>query len=105
MDSSLISSLPLLTCVTSPFLSCYLPSGLRDQPKEPQNLCSPACPPSNAYRSSEALPSERPNKRDPVPKTSWFFHLLSSTSVDDLLPPDELPSFCDTPAHLLSLTI
>ncbi|MEQ2210908.1 hypothetical protein XENOCAPTIV_021732, partial [Xenoophorus captivus] len=84
--------------VTS-LLSCYLPSGLRDQPKEPQNLCSPACPPSNAYRSSEALPSERPNKRDPVPKTSWFFHLLSSTSVDDLLPPDELPSFCDIPSQ------
>ncbi|MED6236103.1 hypothetical protein ATANTOWER_004507, partial [Ataeniobius toweri] len=82
----------VMSLLTSP-ATCYLPS---DQPQEKQNICSPTYPPSNAYRSSEALPSERSNKKDLVPKTSGLFHLPSSASMEDFSPSDEFPPYSNS---------
>ncbi|KAK5603419.1 hypothetical protein CRENBAI_008031 [Crenichthys baileyi] len=74
----------------SPFLSCYLPSGLKDHLQETQNICS-------VHPTTPIAPLKRCTPRDlTVSKLSELHLLPNSASVGNLPPPDEPPSFPNT---------
>ncbi|MED6257931.1 hypothetical protein ATANTOWER_000732, partial [Ataeniobius toweri] len=56
-----VNSMDLLLANSTVSLFTSPAASLQDSeiiPKKTPNLCSPACPPSNTYRSSGALPSK-----------------------------------------------